>query len=172
MIPELQNNVSKCLKRKYTNTQVYKYTIQHKYTIRHKYSLVQIVAKSYALHVSLHLASTWSKDQGVTYCNPIISKKLALGSLNNECQDSDGGDKKDDGAGDDEQDGGEVWSVKVFWQHACLPQQQKNQQNLPSRKHSAHIALMRHSRVQTRICLIFLLQRTMTFKKNYSLYFG
>ena len=32
--------------------------------------------------------------QGVTYCN--------------ECQDSDGGDKKDDGSGDDEQDGGEV----------------------------------------------------------------
>ena len=57
VIPELQNNVSKCLTRKYTNTQVYKYTIQHKYTIRHKYSLVQIVAKSYALHVRLHLAS-------------------------------------------------------------------------------------------------------------------
>ena len=39
------------------NTQVHKYTIQHKYTIGHKYSLVQIVAKSYALHVRLHLAS-------------------------------------------------------------------------------------------------------------------
>ena len=54
---DFQNNVSKCLPRKYTNTQVHKYTIQHKYTIRHKYSLVQTVAKSYALHVSLHFAS-------------------------------------------------------------------------------------------------------------------
>ena len=58
MITELQNNVSKCLPQKYTSTQVYKYTIQHKYNIGHKYSLVQTVAKSYALHVSLHLAST------------------------------------------------------------------------------------------------------------------
>ena len=99
---DFQNNVSKCLTQKYTNTQVYKYTIQHKYTIRHKYSLVQIVAKSYALHVRLHLASTSSKDQGITYCNPITSKKLALGSLNNEDQYSDGVDKKDDGDGDDE----------------------------------------------------------------------
>ena len=49
---DFQNNVSKCLPRKYTNIQVHKYTIQHKYTIRHKYSLVQTVAKSYALHVS------------------------------------------------------------------------------------------------------------------------
>ena len=39
------------------NTQVHKYTIQHKYTIGHKYSLVQTVAKSYALHVKLHLNS-------------------------------------------------------------------------------------------------------------------
>ena len=37
--------------RKYTNTQI------HKNNIRHKHSLVQIVAKSYALHVRLHLAS-------------------------------------------------------------------------------------------------------------------
>ena len=57
VIPELQNNISKCLTQKYTSTQVYKYTIQHKYTIRHKYSLVQIIAKNYALHVRLHLAS-------------------------------------------------------------------------------------------------------------------
>ena len=56
-MPELQKNVSMCLTQKYTSTQVYKYTIQHKYNLRHKYSLVQIVAKSYALHVSLHFAS-------------------------------------------------------------------------------------------------------------------
>ena len=37
--------------RKYTNTQI------HKNNIRHKHSLVQIVAKSYALHVKLNLAS-------------------------------------------------------------------------------------------------------------------
>ena len=55
---DLQNNVSKCLTRKYTNTQVYKYTIQHKYTIRHKYSLGQFVAKSYALHVKLHFGTS------------------------------------------------------------------------------------------------------------------
>ena len=37
--------------RKYTNTQI------HKNNIRHKHSLVQIVAKSYTLHVKLNLAS-------------------------------------------------------------------------------------------------------------------
>ena len=72
MIPELQNNVSMCLTRKYTSTQVYKHTIQHKYTIRNKYSLVQIVAKSYALHVKLHLAS-----------KPIFFKKTMMQDFQN-----------------------------------------------------------------------------------------
>ena len=64
---DFQNNVSKCLTRKYTNTQVHKYTIQHKCTIRHNYNLGQIVAKSYALHVKLHLAS--KPNFLKTFCN-------------------------------------------------------------------------------------------------------
>ena len=56
------------------NTQVYKYTIEHKYTIRHKYSLGQIVAKSYALHVKLHLAS---KPNALIYCIYIDHKSVS-----------------------------------------------------------------------------------------------
>ena len=45
-------------KHKYTNTQI------HKNNIRHKHSLGQIVAKSYALHVKLHLASKPNFSKG------------------------------------------------------------------------------------------------------------